>query len=109
MHSDLFYNLKHCVCFAVLPGCDKLDTLVLEIKLLETYLKITPITVFEHRRIGEGPYWGHSVLKFGLHPSVVVGNDDFTELTAENAKLITPEKYKLCETDYFNTLPKHQK
>lgn len=54
-----------------------------------------PPDVFEIRRIAEGPYWGHSLLKFSLHPSIPFKQKDWTDIDRETAKILQPEPYKL--------------
>lgn len=101
MHTDLFYHKNSCTAFAVLPSCDKKESLLLEIELLENHFDIEPIIVFEHKKIGEGRYWGHSILKFRLHPDALLGNTDYIELTAENAKDLAPEPMKIYEKKWW--------
>lgn len=95
MPTELFYHERSCHAFVVIPGCDTLDTLVMEIKLLENYLNIEPITCFEHQRISEGKYWGNSILKFPLHPSVIIEKDTWIKIDKENIESLKPEKPKL--------------
>lgn len=97
MHTELFYHKGTCTAYAVLPGCDDRGILEMEIQLLENNLGLEAgsVVCYEHRRIAEGPYWGHSVLKFGLHPSELIGSTEWQEITKENAKILRPEPYKL--------------
>lgn len=100
MFTAIYYHKKTFTAYAVMPGCYDLDTLKLEIELLENELDIEPIMEFEHRRLGEGDYWGHSVVKFWLHPSEVVGHHHIEELNAENKKHLKPQKPKLLAKSF---------
>lgn len=89
------------MAYVVLPQCTTKDALTLETELLEEYLKIEPIICYEHRFISEGRYWGNSVLKFCLHPGVLIDMHEIIEITGENVKQLFPEPYKPLEKRHW--------
>ena len=89
-----YYHKKTFFAFLLLEGIDDVDTLHGLLKAFPELLGIHPPTIFELRRVGEGPWWGCSLLKFMLHPADAHGNG-WTDLDKTTSEQLRPEPYHL--------------
>lgn len=96
MFVERYYHKRKKLAFVILPGIEDVDTLAMELKLLKEHLGIHPPTIFEIRKIAEGPMWGHSMIKFPLHP-VIPFEQDWPDMTKEVADKMRIEPYKIPE------------
>jgi len=101
MHTELFYNKKHCKAFVVIGFCKNFEDIQLEISLFETYKKIKlPVNYVEFRVIDLYKYAGMVVVAFPLHPVKVFQDTEWVELTKDNAHLLKPRQYRI-ETNFI--------
>lgn len=96
MHVDLFYNKKHCKAFVILGHCKDFEEIMHYVQLFEIHKKIKlPVNDVQFKIIDEYKYRGMVVVAFPLHPAMVFGDNEWIDLSLENAHLLKPCQYKL--------------
>lgn len=103
MHLKKYYHKSSMFAYVVLHGIEKPAELEMELALLNEHLGGQVPMQFELRRIGptSKEFFGHSVIKFMLHPNVPFEQKDWTELNKDNLDEVRPEPYHLGKESPF--------